>query len=164
MEIEENNSLCNHRPTDVNEKVTEWLARQFNTENWNITDLLKTQNATVYLLIWPIMEQRIFSGFMQGKKIDPISEQMGLYFDEIDVEQMVRYFYDRYQDRDNYNRLTDGRLFNLYLMIAISPLPIATAIGKPTRFVFYNFVKSFLSVVLEALIVVLVLYIHRPCE
>ena len=33
-----------------------------------------------------------------------------------------------------------GRLFNLYLMIAISPLPIATAIGKPTRFVFYNFV------------------------
>ena len=52
-----------------------------------------------------------------------------------------------------------GRLFNLYLMIAISPLPIATAIGKPTRFVFYNFVKSFLSVVLEALIVVLVLYI-----
>ena len=52
-----------------------------------------------------------------------------------------------------------GRLFNLYLMIAISPLPIATAIGKPTRFVFFNFVKSFLSVVLEALIVVLVLYI-----
>lgn len=52
-----------------------------------------------------------------------------------------------------------GRLFNLYLMIAISPLPIATAIGKPTRFVFYNFIKSFLSVVLEALIIVLVLYI-----
>ncbi len=52
-----------------------------------------------------------------------------------------------------------GRLFNLYLMIAISPLPIATAIGKPTRFVFFNFVKSFLSVVLEALIIVLVLYI-----
>ena len=52
-----------------------------------------------------------------------------------------------------------GRLFNLYLMIAISPLPIATAIGKPTRFVFYNFVKSFLSVVLEALIIILVLYI-----
>jgi len=52
-----------------------------------------------------------------------------------------------------------GRLFNLYLMIAISPLPLATAIGKPTRFVFYNFVKSFLSVVLEALVIVLVLYI-----
>ncbi len=52
-----------------------------------------------------------------------------------------------------------GRLFNLYLMVAISPLPLATAIGKPTRFVFYNFVKSFLSVVLEALVIVLVLYI-----
>lgn len=52
-----------------------------------------------------------------------------------------------------------GRMFNLYLMIAISPLPIATAIGKPTRFVFFNFIKSFLSVVLEALVIVLVLFI-----
>lgn len=52
-----------------------------------------------------------------------------------------------------------GRMFNLYLMIAISPLPIATAIGKPTRFVFFNFVKSFVSVVLEALVIVLVLFI-----
>ena len=49
-----------------------------------------------------------------------------------------------------------GRLFNLYVMIAISPLPIATAIGKPTRFVFFNFIKSFLAVVLEALVIVLV--------
>ena len=52
-----------------------------------------------------------------------------------------------------------GRLFNLYIMIAISPLPIATAIGKPTRFVFFNFIKSFLAVVLEALIIVLVLFV-----
>lgn len=52
-----------------------------------------------------------------------------------------------------------GRLFNLYIMIAISPLPIATAIGKPTRFVFFNFIKSFLAVVLEALVIVLVLFV-----
>lgn len=52
-----------------------------------------------------------------------------------------------------------GRLFHLYLMIAISPLPIAAAIGKPTRFVFFNFVKSFISVVLEALVIVLVLFL-----
>lgn len=52
-----------------------------------------------------------------------------------------------------------GRLFNLYIMIAISPIPIATAIGKPTRFVFFNFIKSFLAVVLEALVIVLVLFV-----
>ena len=54
-----------------------------------------------------------------------------------------------------------GRLFNLYLLIAISPLPVASAIGKPTRFVSYNFLKTFLSVVMEALVMVLVLYLFE---
>ncbi len=54
-----------------------------------------------------------------------------------------------------------GRLFNLYLLVAVSPLPIAAAIGKPTRFVSYNFLKTFLSVVLEALVMILVLYLFK---
>lgn len=54
-----------------------------------------------------------------------------------------------------------GRLFNLYLLVAISPLPISAAIGKPTRFVSYNFLKTFLSVVLEALVMILVLYLFK---
>ncbi|MBQ9872762.1 MAG: hypothetical protein IJM27_12650 [Eubacterium sp.] len=54
-----------------------------------------------------------------------------------------------------------GRLFNLYLLIAVSPLPIASAIGKPTRFISFNFLKTFLSVVLEALVMVLVLYLFK---
>ncbi len=87
MEIEEKTDLHDRNTTDVNENVTKWLAQQFNTDNCNITDLLKTQNATVYLLIWPIMEQRLFSGFMQGKSIDPISEKMGDYFDEMNAEE-----------------------------------------------------------------------------
>lgn len=54
-----------------------------------------------------------------------------------------------------------GRLFNLYLLIAISPLPIAAAMSKPTRFVTYNFFKSFLAVTLEALVMVLTLYLFQ---
>lgn len=54
-----------------------------------------------------------------------------------------------------------GRLFNLYLLIAVSPLPISAAMGRPTRFVSYNFLKTFLSVVMEALVMVLVLYLFK---
>ena len=54
-----------------------------------------------------------------------------------------------------------GRLFNMYLLIAISPLPVSTVISKSTRFVFYNFLKTFLAVVLEALVMVLVLYLFQ---
>lgn len=52
-----------------------------------------------------------------------------------------------------------GRLFNLYLLIMIAPLPISTAIGKPTRFVSLNYLKTFMSVVMEAVVIVLVLYL-----
>ena len=54
-----------------------------------------------------------------------------------------------------------GRLFNMYLLIAISPLPVSTVISKQTRFVFVNFFKTFLAVVLEALVMVLVLYLFQ---
>jgi hypothetical protein len=54
-----------------------------------------------------------------------------------------------------------GRLYNMYLLIAISPLPVSTVISKPTRFVFVNFVKSFLSVTLEAIVMVIALYLFQ---
>lgn len=54
-----------------------------------------------------------------------------------------------------------GRLFNMYLLIAVSPLPVSTVISKSTRFVLYNFLKTFLSVVLEAVVMVIVLYLFQ---
>ena len=109
MENPEKNYTDNRNTTDINDKVTEWLAKQFKTQNWNITDMLRTQNATVYLLIWPIMEQNIFKGFMQAKDIVPKSEMMGCYFDEMGSEKLVRYFYDRYQDKDKYKSLVNSK-------------------------------------------------------
>ena len=111
MEIEEFSCSNSRNKTDVNSKVTEWLAGQFNTETWNITDMLRTQNATVYLLIWPIMEQEVFNGFMQGKSIVPVAEKMGDYFDELNAEDEARYFHDRYQNNETYRRLTDSKKY-----------------------------------------------------
>ena len=54
-----------------------------------------------------------------------------------------------------------GRLYNLYLLVAICPLPVAAAISRPTRFVATNFVKTFLSVVLEAVVLVIALYLFQ---
>ena len=111
MEIEEHSQENYSHITDVNERVTTWLAQQFNTPDWNIRDMLKTQNATVYLLIWPIMEQEVFDGFMQGKSIDPSAEKLGPYFDELNAEDKARYFHNRYQDADKYRRLTDSKTY-----------------------------------------------------
>ena len=53
------------------------------------------------------------------------------------------------------------RIFNLYLLIAISPLAFACAMSRRTRFVFTNFVKNFFSVAIEAVVLVLTMYIFK---
>ena len=53
------------------------------------------------------------------------------------------------------------RIFNIYLLIAISPLAFACAMSRRTRFVFTNFLKNFISVSLEAVVLVLTMYIFK---
>ena len=53
------------------------------------------------------------------------------------------------------------RIFNLYLLIAISPLAFACAMSRRTRFVFTNFLKTFISVSIEAVVLVLTMYIFK---
>ncbi len=51
------------------------------------------------------------------------------------------------------------RIFNLYLLLALSPLAFACAMSKRTRFVFTNFLRTFCSVALELLMLVVVIYL-----
>ena len=53
------------------------------------------------------------------------------------------------------------RLFNLYLLFTISPLAFACAMSRRTRFIFGNFLKSFVSVSIEAIVLVLTMYIFK---
>ena len=53
------------------------------------------------------------------------------------------------------------RLFNIYLLSAISPLAFACAMSRRTRFVFVNFLKNFISVSIEAVVLVLTLYLFK---
>ena len=54
-----------------------------------------------------------------------------------------------------------GRLFNLFMLISVSPLTFACSLSTPTRRVFYGYMKTFLTVALEALIIVAALYIFK---
>ena len=51
------------------------------------------------------------------------------------------------------------RIFNLYILIALSPLAFACAMSKKTRFVFENFLRTFAAVAVEAIVLVVVLYL-----
>ena len=57
------------------------------------------------------MEQRVFDGFMEGKKIVPVYELLGEYFDEMNADEKARYCHLRYQDSEKYRRLTDSRKY-----------------------------------------------------
>ena len=61
----------------MREQVYAWLVRYLSSEEENSKDkkmtpkdiqqLLKNENATLFLMIWSIMEQKIFDGFMKKR-------------------------------------------------------------------------------------------------
>jgi len=51
------------------------------------------------------------------------------------------------------------RIFNLYLLLALSPLAFASAMSKRTRFIFTNYIKTFLSVAVEVVMLVVVIFL-----
>jgi len=89
----------------VKKHVYEWLANFYETDTNRITDLLECQIATTYLLIWPVMEQKLFSGFMKYNKISETAEKYVLYYNELGIENDVKYFYERYQNKHRYRNL-----------------------------------------------------------
>ena len=96
------------RETNIKQHVYEWLANFYETDTRNITSLLDCQVATTYLLIWPVMEQNLFSGFMKQDKIAETATRYTLYYSEMNIEEDVKYFYDRYQNRRFFRNLKHG--------------------------------------------------------
>ena len=85
--------------------VRQWLAKHFDTEEEQIEQMLKTELATTYLLIWPIMEQGLFGGFMQKAKIKDVAAKFEQYYSEIDTKEAAKHFHTRYQDKNHYRNL-----------------------------------------------------------
>lgn len=99
----------------VNIEVLKWLANNID-ENpdplkpgltiSDIVDLLNSQLAVSYLLVWPILEQRQFSGFMKVSQIKEASYQLCRFYNNDlrqDLDGIIKTFFDRYNISDNKN-------------------------------------------------------------
>lgn len=100
---------------NINDAIVFWLAFNINTDSERvkpspdeIRDMLQNQNTVLYLLIWPIMEQRHFSGFFRSNKIDDAAEELQKYYNDelnIDLDKIVERFFKRYNiAKDNNNK------------------------------------------------------------
>ena len=94
----------------ASDRVKEWLASYFETNSNKVDQMLENQLATTYLLIWPIMEQRLFEGFMKKEKIESAADMYKGYYMKMNanLNPLVKYFHERYQDKDCYRRLKHG--------------------------------------------------------
>lgn len=92
----------------MNKKVITWLATYFQTTSDYVDQMLKDEQATSYLLVWPIFEQKLFAGFMRGRDISDAAKNYAPYYQELDVDESAAYFHDRYQDNTKYRNLAHG--------------------------------------------------------
>lgn len=90
---------------EVERMVYEWLAKTLDIEIGLVSETVQNQVATVFLLIWPILETKIFNGNMSPKKVKSVANIVQAEIKEDDFDDMARHFYERYQDKYKYRRL-----------------------------------------------------------
>ena len=99
-------------------RVYTWLARQFPKKSANgsvtssdiesihyIQGMLKDERATAFLLVWPIMEQRLFHGFVLDTDDKRKRKNSMWYFSidhasiysDLNEDTVAEYFHQRYQ-------------------------------------------------------------------
>lgn len=101
---------------NINDEVQKWLADYYKTDRQNIKDMLNSQIATTYLLIWPVMEQNLCNGFMKLPEIKPLAQRCAPFYKQMGIEDDVKYFYNRYQDKARYRNLyyeTEQRSYSI---------------------------------------------------
>lgn len=45
---------------EIEKEVYEWLSKELKIDNWLVSETVRNQLATVFLLIWPIIEKNVF--------------------------------------------------------------------------------------------------------
>lgn len=94
---------------DIKNFVYKCLADCYETDIANIDKAFKSQTATMYLLIWPTLEKVLFDRYAKYEKIEEVADKYQEFYAEMEIEQDVRYFYDRYQDKEKYRQLRHSR-------------------------------------------------------
>ena len=76
-----------------------------------VRDMLKNELASVFLLVWPIMEQKLFNGTATNNKDNnnnfwEFSKQNQALFCKLNMDEVAKYFHNRYKnDDERYQKL-----------------------------------------------------------
>lgn len=95
----------------LNDNIVFWLASYFNTNDIQIREMLDSQLATSFLMIWPIMENKVFGGFFKSIKISDFVDNHYLRYEEFVTENGVKHFYNRYKDKNKLRNLCHSDRF-----------------------------------------------------
>jgi hypothetical protein len=98
----------------MEEEVKNWLARYFETKDSEIEKMIKSDSATSFLMIWSLFESKCFNGTFTVRKIEPFATDQKKNYTKLSVEEPVRYFYDRYQDKEKFRQLIFKGNANIY--------------------------------------------------
>lgn len=108
----------------MRQQVYTWLACYLSSREENSKDkaltpediyrLLKNENATLFLMIWPIMEQKIFNGFMRKQDIDKVAERFASSYQKLDMNEMFLHFHQRYEDKNALHHLKHKDAYDMF--------------------------------------------------
>lgn len=101
-----------HLNKDIETTVYEWLAKTLSIDRWLVSETIRNQMATVFLLIWPILENKIFKNSMSHEQINRIAESILGKIPKRELDEISSHFHKRYQDRRKYLKLINEQRYN----------------------------------------------------
>lgn len=94
--------------TSKYDDIVQWLNNhKFSAE---IAQILEEPFALHFLIVWSIFEVKCFDGFMKSGNIESFSDRLVQNgFQEDNLNTIVNYFHDRYQDGQLYKNLLNNK-------------------------------------------------------
>ena len=122
---------------DVEDIVYEWLAKMLYIDTCLVSETMKNQMATVFLLIWPIIETKIFNSDMSHQQMKAVAQMVKDKIPDNELNVIFRHFHSRYQDKRKYTKLKQNRPWDKIDYILADPIE---RVNKYNKIVFMIFV------------------------
>lgn len=109
--------FCGKKQTDISglcldkqieKQVYDWLSKVLQIDEWLVSETVNNQMATVFLLIWPIIELNLFNGDMSHSQMLAVAKEYKEKFPDDELDEIAKHFYCRYQDNNKYQKLVRG--------------------------------------------------------
>ncbi len=96
----------------IEETVYNWLSKTLSIDNWLVSETVRNQMATVFLLIWPILETKVFNGDMSHNQMRCVAEYASKMINISKLDDIAFHFFERYQDNRKYMHLAQRQNWN----------------------------------------------------